>query len=107
MLQDAFLDKHGVKLGFMSAFVKAAADALQVLADRPRLWHMTTSFPAYCAMWVSARVAALLPAHSPTDCMPANWPSRLIVCTTTGELTAVRFLCMAGRTSGERRDRWH
>ena len=29
-LQDAFLDKHGVKLGFMSAFVKAAADALQV-----------------------------------------------------------------------------
>ncbi len=31
LLQDAFLDKHGVKLGFMSAFVKAAADALQVL----------------------------------------------------------------------------
>ncbi len=31
MLQDAFLDKHGVKLGFMSAFVKASADALQVL----------------------------------------------------------------------------
>ena len=30
-LQDAFLDKHGVKLGFMSAFVKASADALQVL----------------------------------------------------------------------------
>ena len=31
LLQDAFLDKHGVKLGFMSAFVKAAADALQVI----------------------------------------------------------------------------
>ena len=27
-LQDAFLEKHGVKLGFMSAFVKASADAL-------------------------------------------------------------------------------
>jgi pyruvate/2-oxoglutarate dehydrogenase complex dihydrolipoamide acyltransferase (E2) component len=31
--QDAFLDKHGVKLGFMSAFVKASADALQVLTS--------------------------------------------------------------------------
>lgn len=29
VVQDAFLEKHGVKLGFMSAFVKAAADALQ------------------------------------------------------------------------------
>lgn len=28
-LQDAFLDKHGVKLGFMSAFVKASTEALQ------------------------------------------------------------------------------
>lgn len=28
-LQDAFYEKHGVKLGFMSAFVKAAASALQ------------------------------------------------------------------------------
>lgn len=27
--QDAFYEKHGVKLGFMSAFVKAAASALQ------------------------------------------------------------------------------
>jgi len=27
--QDAFLEAHGVKLGFMGAFVKAAADALQ------------------------------------------------------------------------------
>ena len=27
-VQDVFLDTHGVKLGFMSAFVKAAADAL-------------------------------------------------------------------------------
>ena len=27
--KDEFLDKHGVKLGFMSAFVKAAANALQ------------------------------------------------------------------------------
>lgn len=27
-LQDIFLEKHGVKLGFMSAFVKAAAAAL-------------------------------------------------------------------------------
>ncbi len=27
--QDAFLEKHGVKLGFMSAFVKAAAEALR------------------------------------------------------------------------------
>jgi hypothetical protein len=27
--QDAFLERHGVKLGFMSAFVKAAAQALQ------------------------------------------------------------------------------
>jgi 2-oxoglutarate dehydrogenase E2 component (dihydrolipoamide succinyltransferase) len=27
-MQDAFLEQHGVKLGFMSAFVKAAADAL-------------------------------------------------------------------------------
>ena len=28
-LQDAFLERHGVKLGFMSAFVKAAAEALK------------------------------------------------------------------------------
>jgi 2-oxoglutarate dehydrogenase E2 component (dihydrolipoamide succinyltransferase) len=28
-LQDVFFEKHGVKLGFMSAFVKAAASALQ------------------------------------------------------------------------------
>ena len=27
--QDAFLERHGVKLGFMSAFVKAAGAALQ------------------------------------------------------------------------------
>ena len=27
-VQDAFLEKHGAKLGFMSAFVKASADAL-------------------------------------------------------------------------------
>ena len=27
--KDAFLEKHGVKLGFMSTFVKAAAKALQ------------------------------------------------------------------------------
>eukprot|EP00959_Pyramimonas_sp_CCMP1952_P200796 4199933-Pyramimonas_sp.AAC.1 len=27
--KDAFLEKHGVKLGFMSAFVKGAASALQ------------------------------------------------------------------------------
>jgi 2-oxoglutarate dehydrogenase E2 component (dihydrolipoamide succinyltransferase) len=29
LLQDAFLERHGVKLGFMSAFVKAAGAALQ------------------------------------------------------------------------------
>jgi 2-oxoglutarate dehydrogenase E2 component (dihydrolipoamide succinyltransferase) len=29
--KDAFLDRHGVKLGFMSAFVKAAANALMVV----------------------------------------------------------------------------
>ena len=34
-LQDLFLETHGVKLGFMSAFVKAAADAL--LKVRPHL----------------------------------------------------------------------
>ena len=28
--KDAFLEKHGVKLGFMSAFVKAAASALEM-----------------------------------------------------------------------------
>ena len=27
--KDAFLKKHGVKLGFMSAFIKASAHALQ------------------------------------------------------------------------------
>ncbi len=27
--QDVFVERHGVKLGFMSAFVKAAAQALQ------------------------------------------------------------------------------
>lgn len=27
--QDKFYERHGVKLGFMSAFVKAAADALR------------------------------------------------------------------------------
>lgn len=27
--QDAFVDKHGVKLGFMSAFIKASSAALQ------------------------------------------------------------------------------
>ena len=29
--KDAFLDKHGVKLGFMSAFVKAANSALELV----------------------------------------------------------------------------
>lgn len=29
--QEAFLEKHNVKLGFMSAFVKAAADALMMV----------------------------------------------------------------------------
>lgn len=29
--QDLFIEKHGVKLGFMSAFVKASADALQLV----------------------------------------------------------------------------
>ncbi len=29
--QDLFLEKHGVKLGFMSAFVKASADALHLV----------------------------------------------------------------------------
>lgn len=29
--KDAFVEKHGVKLGFMSAFVKAAANALQLV----------------------------------------------------------------------------
>ena len=52
--QDAFLDKHGVKLGFMSAFVKAAADALQVFnllvsmlgSDRAMMCHCNpTSYP--------------------------------------------------------------
>ena len=28
-MQDQFFERHGVKLGFMSAFVKAAADALR------------------------------------------------------------------------------
>lgn len=27
--QDVFLERHGVKLGFMSAFVRAAAEALR------------------------------------------------------------------------------
>ena len=31
--KDAFLEKHGVKLGFMSAFVRAAADALQAIPE--------------------------------------------------------------------------
>lgn len=31
LLQDGFLEKHGVKLGFMSAFVKAASDALHLV----------------------------------------------------------------------------
>ena len=31
VVQDAFLQKHGVKLGFMSAFVKASADALHMV----------------------------------------------------------------------------
>ncbi len=30
-VQELFLEKHGVKLGFMSAFVKAATDALQLV----------------------------------------------------------------------------
>ena len=29
--QDKFIEKHGVKLGFMSAFVKASADALHLV----------------------------------------------------------------------------
>ena len=28
-LKDDFMDKHGIKLGFMGAFVKASANALQ------------------------------------------------------------------------------
>ena len=30
-LQEAFIERHGVKLGFMSAFVKASADALHLV----------------------------------------------------------------------------
>ena len=30
-MQDAFLEKHSVKLGFMSAFVKASSDALRLV----------------------------------------------------------------------------
>ena len=30
-LQEKFIEKHGVKLGFMSAFVKASADALHLV----------------------------------------------------------------------------
>ena len=29
--QDTFIEKHGIKLGFMSAFVKAAADSLHLV----------------------------------------------------------------------------
>jgi 2-oxoglutarate dehydrogenase E2 component (dihydrolipoamide succinyltransferase) len=31
LLQDGFLEKHGVKLGFMSAVVKASSDALHLV----------------------------------------------------------------------------
>ena len=31
MEQEKFIEKHGVKLGFMSAFVKASADALHLV----------------------------------------------------------------------------
>lgn len=30
-VQEKFIEKHGVKLGFMSAFVKASADALHLV----------------------------------------------------------------------------
>ena len=38
--KDAFLNKHGVKLGFMSAFIKAAATALtsNPIVNGGRLW---------------------------------------------------------------------
>ena len=42
--QDLFLETHGVKLGFMSAFVKAAADALLKVGDCClRLLHASCS----------------------------------------------------------------
>ena len=46
--QDLFLDTHGVKLGFMSAFVKAAGDALQkarqLLRQLLQRFHMPQLF---------------------------------------------------------------
>ena len=54
-LQDAFLDKHGVKLGFMSAFVKASADALQVLRLTA---HVAQAFACSVSTLCSARTAA-------------------------------------------------
>ena len=44
--QDLFLDTHGVKLGFMSAFVKAASDALQKVAHA-----LTSSQSPMCHEW--------------------------------------------------------
>ena len=51
-LQDAFLDKHGVKLGFMSAFVKAATDALQVPETAGLLlMHLFSCTGLYVISW--------------------------------------------------------
>jgi len=49
--QDLFLDTHGVKLGFMSAFVKAAGDALQKVRAA-RCYSRPDWFGVCCSVWL-------------------------------------------------------
>lgn len=70
-MQDLFLDTHGVKLGFMSAFVKAASDALQKVAhlhsaefaflQSPmcHVWQRVTSGGSGVVPWVLCCVSGL------------------------------------------------
>lgn len=53
--KDVFLKKHNIKLGFMSAFVKAAAHALtdQPAVNAGMTTHSPSTFLYYISIWFS------------------------------------------------------
>lgn len=58
--KDAFLKKHNIKLGFMSAFVKAVAHAL---TDQPAVnAGQTRQTRLFCAVNTASHLIFLLPA---------------------------------------------
>ena len=87
-LQDAFLDKHGVKLGFMSAFVKASADALQVCGTNG---DSSTGDPTPCSgRQVESKLSQVFSTAAACLLLAESITWKLDHCTTSGNsLTSV------------------